>query len=169
MSSDLDLIVRPARTSDVLGIRKLVDSYAPDRRLLAKENVALFEDVQEFVVGEVEGQVVAAGALHVMWEELGEVRTLAVDPQFKGRGYGAAVLQLLIDRARDLGLHRIFCLTFEVEFFASFGFRPIDGEAVSPEVFAELLRSHDEGVAEFLDLERVKPNTLGNQRLLLWL
>jgi amino-acid N-acetyltransferase len=162
-------VVRPARISDVPDIRRLIDRYAPDRRLLAKENVALFEDVQEFVVALDDGQIVATGALHVMWEELGEVRTLAVDPQFKGQGYGGAVLKLLIDRARDLGLHRVFCLTFEVKFFARFGFLPIDGEAVSPEVFAELLRSHDEGVAEFLDLERVKPNTLGNQRLLLWL
>lgn len=169
MSLRGDLLVRPARTSDVPGIRALVDSYAPDRRLLAKENVTLFENVQEFVVAVFDGKVIGAGALHVMWEELGEIRTLAVDPQFKGQGCGGAILQLLIDRAKALGLHRIFCLTFEVDFFAHFGFQPIEGEAVTPAIYEELLRSRDEGIAEFLDLERVKPNTLGNTRLLLWL
>ncbi len=61
---------------------------------------------------------------------------------------------------------RLFCLTFEVDFFARHGFHPIDGAPVTPEVYAELLRSYDEGVAEFLDLDRVKPNTLGNTRML---
>jgi amino-acid N-acetyltransferase len=61
---------------------------------------------------------------------------------------------------------RLFCLTFEVDFFARHGFVPIEGQAVEPVVYAELVRSYDEGVAEFLDLERVKPNTLGNTRML---
>jgi amino-acid N-acetyltransferase len=61
---------------------------------------------------------------------------------------------------------RVFVLTFQTAFFASLGFRPIDGTPVSHAVFEELLRSYDEGVAEFLELERVKPNTLGNTRML---
>src|SRR6185312_14949605 len=64
---------------------------------------------------------------------------------------------------------RVFCLTFETDFFGTFGFRPIDGAPVPTKVYEELLRSYDEGVAEFLDLERVKPNTLGNTRMLLHL
>jgi len=64
---------------------------------------------------------------------------------------------------------RVFCLTFETRFFGRHGFVPIEGQAVSPDVYAELLRSYDDGVAEFLDLERVKPNTLGNTRMLLTL
>ena len=63
-------------------------------------------------------------------------------------------------------MRRLFCLTFETAFFERHGFEAIEGQAVSPEVYAELLRSYDEGVAEFLDLERVKPNTLGNTRML---
>jgi len=62
---------------------------------------------------------------------------------------------------------RVFVLTFAVDFFARHGFRPISGTPVAAEVYSELLRSYDEGVAEFLDLERVKPNTLGNTRMLL--
>ena len=79
---------------------------------------------------------------------------------------GSALLRALLDDARELGVAKVFCLTFETEFFARHGFVPIEGQAVTPDVFAELLRSYDEGVAEFLDLERVKPNTLGNTRML---
>jgi amino-acid N-acetyltransferase len=73
----------------------------------------------------------------------------------------------LLARAQTLGLRRVFCLTFEVDFFSRHGFREIEGTPVDPGVYAELLRSHDDGVAEFLDLARVKPNTLGNSRMLI--
>ena len=86
---------------------------------------------------------------------------------WRGRRVGHALLEALVERARALGLRRVFCLTFEVDFFAAHGFREIDGTPVTHEVYAELLRSYDEGVAEFLDLARVKPNTLGNSRMLL--
>ena len=81
--------------------------------------------------------------------------------------FGSAVLADLVAQARELGVRRLFCLTFEVEFFTRHGFTTLDGTPVPPEVYAQLLRSMDEGVAEFLDLARVKPNTLGNTRMLL--
>jgi amino-acid N-acetyltransferase len=160
------VVVRPARTSDVRAIRGLVAPLAERRVLLDKEAVAYYESVTDFVVAELDGDVVGCGALHVLWEDLGEIRTLAVAETALGRGVGSAVLQRLVDRARALGLSRLFCLTFETAFFTRHGFEPIDGQAVDPEIYAELLRSYDEGVAEFLDLERVKPNTLGNTRML---
>ena len=161
--------VRRARTADVRAIADLVERYAADRILLAKERVTLYEDVQEFRVAEADagGGLVGCGALHVMWEDLAEVRTLAVDPAWRGTGVGSALLAELVGQARELGVRRLFCLTFEVEFFARHGFTPLDGTPVPPEVYAQLLRSMDEGVAEFLDLARVKPNTLGNSRMLL--
>ncbi len=165
--TELGVVIRPARTSDVAIIRDLVDTYAPDRRLLGKATVTLYEDIQEFVVATRGGDVVGCGALHVMWSDLGEVRTVAVRPSMLRNGIGRALVQALIDRAGELGVERVFCLTFEVDFFARLGFAPISGTPVSSAVFTELLQSEDEGVAEFLDLERVKPNTLGNTRMLL--
>jgi amino-acid N-acetyltransferase len=167
MSPASAVVVRPARTSDVRAIRGLVDTYAPDRRLLSKATVTLFEAVPEFLVAELDGVVVGCGAVHIMWEDLAEVRTVAVAPSLRGAGVGAVLLGALIARARDLGVKRVFCLTFETGFFARHGFVEIDGTPVDHEVFEQLLQSYDEGVAEFLDLERVKPNTLGNQRMLL--
>jgi amino-acid N-acetyltransferase len=160
------VVVRQARTHDVAVIRHLVDTYSPERRLLSKATVTLFEAVPEFLVAEVDGAVVGCGALHVMWEDLAEVRTLAVDPQVRRQGVGSAILQALIDRSDQLGVRRMFCLTFETEFFGAHGFVEIDGAPVSHEVYEQLLQSYDEGVAEFLGLERVKPNTLGNTRML---
>ena len=160
-------VVRPL-TSDVAAIRALVAPYAERRILIAKDAVASFEGLHEFRVARdlATGEVLGCGALHVMWEDLAEIRTLAVAPSASHRGVGGAIVERLLADARDIGVERVFCLTFEVDFFTSHGFRPIDGQAVEPEVYAQLLRSYDEGVAEFLDLERVKPNTLGNTRML---
>jgi amino-acid N-acetyltransferase len=158
--------VRPARTADVPAIRRLVDHYAPSGMLLSKPTVSLYEAVQEFRVAELDGQVVGCGAVHVMWEDLAEVRTVAVDPAYRGRGIGDRILPALLDAARELGVRRVFVLTFAVDFFRRHGFAEVSGTPVDEEVFAELLRSYDEGVAEFLDLDRVKPNTLGNTRML---
>jgi len=163
------VIVRPARTADVRDIRRLVDAYTADGRLLAKTMVALYEDVPEFWVAERAGAVVGCGAVHVLWEDLAEIRTVAVDPSLRGYRIGHRIVEALLAAARQLGVRRVFVLTFETGFFGSFGFTPISGTPVPTEVYEQLLRSYDEGVAEFLDLERVKPNTLGNIRMLLHL
>jgi amino-acid N-acetyltransferase len=160
--------VRRAKTRDVRGIRALVDANARSGRLLDKPTVALYEDVQEFwVAAGADGEVIGCGALHVMWEDLAEIRTIAVAAGHQGQGVGNQIVVALLDTARELGINRVFVLTFAVEFFRRHGFAEILGQAATPEVYAELLKSYDEGVAEFLDLDRVKPNTLGNTRMLL--
>src|SRR5690606_2486975 len=165
------IIIRRARTSDVRPIKALIDIYA-GKVLLAKELVTLYEDLQEFWVAELNGRIVGCGALHVLWEDIAEIRTVAVareevggverngrsvgcgavhvlwediaeirtvavDPAVKGRGVGHLLVTRLIDLARELGLERIFVLTFETEFFGRHGFKPIDGTPVSPEVYEE--------------------------------
>jgi len=162
-------IVRQARTKDVPVIRALIDQNVGSGRLLDKPTVNLYEDILEFTVAEstTDGTVVGCGALHVMWEDLAELRTVAVDPEKRGGGAGHLIVEKLLDRARLVGVSRVFVLTFAVPFFARHGFTEINGTPVAPEVYAELLRSYDDGVAEFLDLDRVKPNTLGNTRMLL--
>jgi amino-acid N-acetyltransferase len=165
-----NVLVRRARTADVPAIKALVDIYAgAGRKLLAKELVALYEDVQDFRVAELHGGVVACGALHVLWADLGEVRTLAVHPDHAGLRIGAAVLDSLLVTARELGLSRLFALTFHTDFFSRHGFVEIDGTPVDEDTYDALRRSYDPGVAEFLGLEYVKPNTLGNARMLLTL
>jgi amino-acid N-acetyltransferase len=159
-------VIRRARASDVPAIKRLVDTYA-GKILLEKNLVTLYEAVQEFWVAEHESEVVGCGALHVLWSDLGEVRTVAVDPKMTGHGIGHAIVDRLLEVARDLQLQRLFVLTFEAEFFGRHGFTEIEGTPVTAEVFEEMCRSYDLGVAEFLDLSYVKPNILGNTRMLL--
>ena len=169
MSADpVGLVIRRARTSDVPAIKALVDVYS-GRILLEKNLVTLYEAVQEFWIAELDAHLIGCGALHVLWSDLGEVRTVAVHPTVKGRGIGHAIVDRLLDVASNLHLERIFVLTFEVDFFSRHGFEEIDGTPVTAEVYEEMCRSYDTGVAEFLDLSYVKPNILGNTRMLLTL
>ena len=160
------VVVRRARTSDVRAMKALIDGYA-GKVLLAKPLVTLYEAVQEFWVAEENGELLGCGALHVMWEDLAEIRSVAVSQLALGRGVGHRIVAQLVAVAKELQLKRIFVLTFETKFFGKHGFVEIEGTPVSPEVYEEIMRSVDEGVAEFLDLSYVKPNTLGNSRMLL--
>jgi len=159
-------IIRPARTSDIKKLRQIIDTYALGRRLLTKETVTLYESVQEFTVAEIDDEVIGCGALHILWEDLAEVRTMAVVEKYRGTGIGSQIMEHITTRAIELGVKRIFCLTFETDFFSRHGFVEIQGTPVDPAVYQELLLSYDAGIAEFLELESVKPNTLGNTRML---
>jgi amino-acid N-acetyltransferase len=159
--------VRPATTGDVKQIQAIRQSIEGARVLLGRELVDLYEHVPEFLVAVDENDyVVGAGALHVMWEDLAEVRSVVVANHMRGHGVGKAIVAALIERAEAIGTKRVFCLTFEVEFFSKFGFEEISDVPVDTETYAEMVRSNDDGVAEFLDLARVKQNTLGNTRML---
>ncbi|MDY0828141.1 amino-acid N-acetyltransferase [Microbacterium sp. BG28] len=162
-----EFTVRPARTADVRAIHRMLEPYVQRRILLGKDIVVLYEAVQQFLVAEdANGELIGCGALHVMWDDLGEIRTLIVDDTWLHRGVGRALVEGLEEQARTLGLSRLFCLTFEVDFFTRRGFAPIGEHVVDPDVYSQLVRSPDEGIAEFLDLAHVKPNTLGNTRML---
>lgn len=160
--------IRRALVGDVRRIKELVDCYAGPI-LLEKSLVNLFEDVTDFWVAEVDGRVEACAALHVLWEDLAEIRTVATNPALRGRGIGGVLCREVIAEAKRMGVPRLFVLTFEVSFFAGLGFEVISELGLSPEGFAELRRSYDAGVAEALDLPYVKPNTLGNTRMLKYL
>lgn len=163
----MSFTVRPARTSDVPAIQALIEPLVQRRILLGKDRVVFYEALQEFRVAEDGGgRLIGCGALHVIWDDLAEVRTLAVEESWLRKGVGHALLERIENDARELGVTKLFCLTFETGFFGRHGFEPIGEELVSPDVFAQLALSPDEGVAEFLDLARVKPNTLGNTRML---
>lgn len=158
--------VRPARSADIIGIHHLLEPLVERRILLGKDLAVLYGALPEFVVAEKDGQLIGCGALHVMWEDLGEIRTLIVRDDWLRHGVGRAIVEVLEQRAKEFGLTRLFCLTFETAFFTRRGFAPIGEQVVDPDVYSQLLRSPDEGVAEFLDLAHVKPNTLGNTRML---
>ena len=164
---DKEFILRPARTSDIVAIQAMRAPLVDSNVLLQHQLVSLYERVQEFVVAETkDGRILAAGALHVMWGDLAEVRSLVVDQSARGMGLGKAVVEALVERAYALGIRRVFCLTFEVDFFVRCGFDIISDVPVDEATFEQMVQSSDDGIAEFLDLARVKENTLGNTRML---
>jgi amino-acid N-acetyltransferase len=160
--------VRPATALDVRAIAGLRKPMEGDgRKLLKLELVQLYERVPEFlVVTNAAGEVIGAGGLHIMWEDLAEVRSVIVRDDVRGQGVGHLLVSSLMERAKTYGIKRVFCLTFETEFFSRHGFAEISDVPVDEATFAEMVRSNDDAVAEFLDLARVKENTLGNTRML---
>ena len=108
----MSVLIRAAKTSDVKKIRAIVDTYSVQRKLLSKETVTLFESVQEFSVAEVDGEVVGCGALHVLWEDIAEVRTVAVLEKMHGQGIGHLILENILTRAKDVGVKKVFWRTW---------------------------------------------------------
>ena len=161
------LALRRARTPDVPAIHDLIELYAATASCSPRSACSCTRTCRTSGSPTHGGRVVGCGAVHPLWEDIAEIRTVAVDPSVRGQGVGRLLVERLIATVRELGIARVFVLTFERDFFAAFGFREIEGTPVTAEVYAELRSSFDEGVAEFLDLERVKPNTLGNHRMLL--
>ncbi|GAA2099475.1 MULTISPECIES: amino-acid N-acetyltransferase [Brevibacterium] len=165
------LVLRRARATDVPALVKLLQPMVEQRILVAKERVDYYEAIHEFwlvVDPQAEGgeALVGCAACHVIWEDTAEARTIATDPAYRGRGVGRVLVEQVLADARAQGVRQVFCLTFETDFFSALGFEIIEGTPVSQEAYGEILRSRDEGTAEFLDLSRVKPNTLGNTRML---
>src|SRR5260370_42286859 len=126
---EMDYMIRRARTADVRAIADLVNSNVESRRLLGKATVTLYEDVLEFWVAEraADAAVVGCGALHVLWEDLAEIRTVAVHPDCQAHGIGHRLIYALLDSARQLGVRRGLCRTFGVGFFCRYGLTDVPG------------------------------------------
>jgi argininosuccinate lyase/amino-acid N-acetyltransferase len=150
-------ILRPARIADVPGIAGVMADYVLQGTLLPRPVSELYHCVREFQVAEREGQIVACAALRLLWSDLGEVRSLAVRPDFHGRGYGAALVERVVAEARALDLPRVIALTREVAFFERSGFVVESRDALPRKVWTDCVRcprrhACDE-VAVVLDLQ----------------
>ena len=105
--------------------------------------------------------VVGAAALHVLWEDIAELRTVVVDKAVRGQGVGRVLVARLVDEARELGLKRLFVLTFETSFFAGHGFVEIDGTPVSHDVYEEMpwhLKEQRQAMIDELEAKRRWPS-----------
>ena len=131
-----EISIRRATTADVRRIYAMRQELSDTNVLLTLEMVDLFERVPEFMVAvDASGRVVGAGALHVMWQDLAEIRSMIVDPAARGQGIGHSLVDALLAEARTLGVDRVFCLTFETSFFAKHGFEPISDVPVDEDTF----------------------------------
>ncbi len=129
--------VEKASLHDILQIHQLVNHFARRGELLPRPLSELYENIRDFFVIRHEGKVVACGALHVCWGDLGEIKAVSVAEEWQGRGLGTKIVEACIEEARRIGLSRIFCLTYRPGFFARFGFREVDRMELPRKVWGE--------------------------------
>lgn len=121
------LEIRKAQLRDVPAIAELVNQYAAEGLMLSKRQVDLYENIREFVVVVTsDGQLMGCGALRTVWHNLAEVRSLAIAPEAKGMGLGRRIVDELIKEANQLGLAKVFALTYQQVFFEKLGFHVVD-------------------------------------------
>lgn len=133
-------MLRKAQITDVKEIQKLLTTYANRGDMLSRSLSELYESIRDFYIVEEEGRLLGTSALHIVWEDLAEVRSVAVAEDAGRRGIGSQVVGACIDEARELGLKRIFCLTYKPDFFARFGFRIVDKSQLPHKVWGDCMK-----------------------------
>lgn len=129
--------MRKAKISDVESIHTLITYYAEQDLMLARSRNMLYENLREFTIAEDQGRVVAAGSLHITWQDLAEIRAMAVTPDYMKKGIGRRLVSKFIEEARELEIPRIFALTYQDGFFAKCGFSVIDKDSLPQKVWKE--------------------------------
>ena len=133
-------MIRKAQIKDVKEIQKLLTHYASKGDMLSRSLAELYEAVRDFYVYEADGRLLGASALHIVWEDLAEIRSVAVVEDAGRQGVGTQVVQACIDEARTLGLKRLFCLTYKPNFFAKFGFQIVDKSQLPHKVWGDCIK-----------------------------
>jgi amino-acid N-acetyltransferase len=134
-------MIRPATIHDIPRIQEVINSHAELGRMLFKSLAQLFEDLRDFAVYEDEsGRVVGCCALTIIWADLSEVRSLAVDEAYRGRGIGRQLVEWCVDEARRLGIRKLMSLTYEQRFFEKLGFEVVSKEALPLKVWSDCVR-----------------------------
>jgi amino-acid N-acetyltransferase len=136
----IQTMIRSATIHDVPRIQEIINSHAELGKMLFKSYAQLYEDLRDFAVFEQDGDVVGCVALTVIWADLSEVRSLAVDERFLGRGIGRRLVQWTIEEARRLHIRRIMSLTYERQFFEKLGFRVVPKESLPLKVWSDCVR-----------------------------
>ncbi|MDD2234583.1 MAG: N-acetyltransferase [Desulfitobacteriaceae bacterium] len=131
--------LRRAKLGDVEVMMSLINKYAEQGSMLPRSRSMLYENIREFLVVVENNQIVAVGSLHIIWEDLAEIRALAVTSEFMGKGLGKKLVESLINEALDLGCYRVFALTYQTEFFENCGFNVIDKEEMPQKVWKECI------------------------------
>jgi len=132
-------VIRKARLADVQDLYKLINSFAEKNAMLPRSLNAIYENIRDFHVFEHEGRVVGCCALHITWEDLAEIKSLAVDEAFHGKGYGRRLVEACLAEARELGVPKVFALTYVPEFFEKLGFVRVDKAILPHKIWSECI------------------------------
>ncbi len=132
--------IRNAKISDADVIYALISDYAEQDKMLFRTKADIYENLRTFIVAEADGKVVGCCALHIIWEDLAEIKSLAVDDGYKGTGVGRSLVADALKQAVELGLKRVFALTLEPAFFQKLGFELIDKDKLPMKVWSDCAR-----------------------------
>ena len=136
-------MIRKARVSDVQKIQKLINHYAKKDEMLPRSLSQIYEELQNFYVVETRGKkIIGCCELFITWEDLAEIKALAVDQNYKGKGYGKLLVKQCILTARQLGIKKVFALTFKPEFFQKIGFKTISKDVLPHKIWFECIKCH---------------------------
>jgi len=133
------LEIRKAILADVPAVQRLIKDHAAEDLLLPRTLSYLYENVRDFFVACLEGQVIGCASLHVMWSDLAEVKSVAVTPEHKGQGYGRRLVEACLEEARQLGVAKVFVLTLVPAFFERLGFQPLDKDELPRKIWGECI------------------------------
>ena len=150
-------MLRKAQIQDVKEIQKLLTFFANRGDMLSRSLSELYEALRDFYIFEEDGKLLGTAALHIVWEDLAEIRSVAVAEDAGRKGVGTQLVQACIDEARAIGLKRLFCLTYKPDFFGKFGFRIVDKSELPHKVWGDCMKcvkfpDCDE-IAMIMDLE----------------
>ena len=132
--------VRSAKIADAKSIHSLINSYAEQDRMLFRSLTDIYENLQTFIVAESDGAIVGCCGLQIIWSDLAEIRSLAVKEPNSGAGAGKMLVAEAIERAKQLGIQRVFALTLEPEFFEKLGFERVEKNALPMKVWRDCAR-----------------------------
>jgi amino-acid N-acetyltransferase len=132
--------VRSANVNDVRAIHGLINTYAERDQMLFRSMADIYTNLQTFFVAEQDGQVVGCCALEVIWSDLAEVKSLAVDENHKGRGVGASLVNAAVEKAQAMGVPKVFGLTLKPQFFEKLGFKVVDKDELPMKVWSDCAR-----------------------------
>jgi amino-acid N-acetyltransferase len=132
--------VRSAKISDAKAINALINSYAERDRMLFRSLADIYENLQTFIVAELDSNIVGCCALEVIWADLAEIKSLAIDEAYKGKGIGTELVAEAVEQAAKLGVPKVFALTLEPAFFEKTGFAIVEKEALPMKVWSDCAR-----------------------------
>lgn len=136
---DENLVLRKAKVGDALQIFKLVNRYSKQGLMLPRSQNQIYRGIRDFVVAERDGGFIGCGALNILWEDLAEIRSLAVVEEEQGRGVGQAMVRYLVREAHELGVPIVFALTYAPQFFLKMGFRLIDKNELPRKIWVDCI------------------------------
>lgn len=135
-------MIRKAKLQEVGAIYRLVMDQAQAGHLLPRAMSDLYDQLRDFsvIIDEASGEIVGCGALHIVWEDLAEIRSLVVEPSFQGKGIGTRLIEALLEEATSMGATRVFVLTYRPLLFERMGFQTVDKGQLPHKIWADCIR-----------------------------